>query len=141
LIYRALKTEQGGSSAWKLNSARHAHRSGIGVDAEPAGREGDGEEDYVVGRSRDHRRQRPDHAAMAGCTVTIDEHLNGDISIQYGPYVIAGFELDGERRGRVRKPEKAPASHLPTVTTTATGHVPKSKAAKPRETQTGKITC
>ena len=31
---------------------------------------------------------------LAGCTVTIHEHLNGRISIRYGPHVVGQFEPD-----------------------------------------------
>ena len=30
-------------------------------------------------------------SSLAGCTVTIHEHLNGDISIRYGPHVVGSF--------------------------------------------------
>jgi hypothetical protein len=42
---------------------------------------------------------------LAGCTVTIHEHLTGDISIRYGPRVIGNFRSDGERRGKVESPK------------------------------------
>ena len=37
---------------------------------------------------------------LAGCTVTIHEHLDGTISIRYGPHVIGRFEANGERCGK-----------------------------------------
>jgi hypothetical protein len=40
--------------------------------------------------------------SLAGCTVTIHEHLDGTISIRYGPHVIGQFEADGERRGSAK---------------------------------------
>jgi transposase len=33
---------------------------------------------------------------LAGCTVTIHEHLDGRISIRYGPHVVARFEATGQ---------------------------------------------
>jgi hypothetical protein len=56
---------------------------------------------------------------LAGCTVTIHEHLDGTISIRYGPHVIGRFEANGERRGKVQSPQKPRPSHFPTATTTA----------------------
>jgi transposase len=52
---------------------------------------------------------------LAGCTVTIHEHLNGAISIRYGPHVIGRFGQNGERRGKVES--EKPASHFPTAPT------------------------
>jgi transposase len=46
--------------------------------------------------------------SLAGCTVTIHEHLNGEISIRYGPHVVGRYTADGnqiERRQRQRGPE------------------------------------
>jgi transposase len=34
--------------------------------------------------------------SLAGCTVTIHEHLDGGISIRYGPHVVARFDLLGK---------------------------------------------
>jgi transposase len=66
---------------------------------------------------------------LAGCTVTIHEHLNGDISIRYGPHVIGNFGPDGERRGKVQSPQKQRPSHFPTATATAAGTRAQSRAA------------
>ena len=63
---------------------------------------------------------------LAGCTVTIHEHLDGTLSIRYGPHVIARFEANGERGGKVQSPPKPPPSHFPTATT-ATALSPKLK--------------
>ncbi len=46
--------------------------------------------------------------SLAGCTVTIHEHLNGEISIRYGPHVVGRYTADGnqiERRQRQPSPE------------------------------------
>ena len=42
---------------------------------------------------------------LAGCTVTIHEHLDGRISIRYGPHVVAQFDATGQakRVGASRK--------------------------------------
>lgn len=66
---------------------------------------------------------------LAGCTVTIHEHLNGNISIRYGPHVVAAFDVNGERRGKVESPKRA--SHFPTATaaTAAPSSKPKPQAA------------
>ena len=34
-------------------------------------------------------------SSLAGCTVTIHEHLNGTISIRYGPHVVGRYTADG----------------------------------------------
>jgi len=66
---------------------------------------------------------------LAGCTVTIHEHLTGDISIRYGPHVIGSFRADGQRRGKVESPKTRRASHFPTATTATTGTRVQSTAA------------
>jgi transposase len=44
--------------------------------------------------------------SLAGCTVTIHEHLDGKVSIRYGPHVVGRYEADGrpiakgEHRGK-----------------------------------------
>jgi transposase len=35
-------------------------------------------------------------SSLAGCTVTIHEHLNGTISIRYGPHVVGRYAADGQ---------------------------------------------
>jgi transposase len=68
---------------------------------------------------------------LAGCTVTIHEHLDGTISIRYGPHVIGQFEANGERRGKVQSPPKPRPSHFPTATTaTALSQKRKRQAAR-----------
>jgi transposase len=63
---------------------------------------------------------------LAGCTVTIHEHLDGTVSIRYGPHVVGQFEANGERRGKEESPPKLRPSHFPTATT-ATALSPKLK--------------
>ena len=66
---------------------------------------------------------------LAGCTVIIHEHLNGDISIRYGPHVVGRFDKGGERRGKVESHKQA--SHFPTATaTTVALSKPKNQAAR-----------
>jgi hypothetical protein len=68
---------------------------------------------------------------LAGCTVTIHEHLDGTLSIRYGPHVVGQFEANGERRGKVQSPLKPRSSHFPTATaTTALSLKPKRQAAR-----------
>jgi transposase len=66
---------------------------------------------------------------LAGGTVTIHEHLNGDISIRYGPHIVGSFRPDGERRGKVESPKPRRASHFPTATAATTGPHVRPKAA------------
>ena len=35
--------------------------------------------------------------SLAGCTATIHEHLNGNVSIRYGPHVAGRFNAEGEK--------------------------------------------
>ncbi len=66
---------------------------------------------------------------LAGCTVTIHEHLDGNISIRYGPHVIGRFDENGERRGKAESQKTA--SHFPTApaATAAPAPKPKTRAA------------
>jgi hypothetical protein len=66
---------------------------------------------------------------LAGCTVTIHEHLDGNISIRYGPHVVAAYNADGERRGKAESQKRA--SHFPTATaaTAASSSKPNPQAA------------
>src|SRR5579862_5169712 len=66
---------------------------------------------------------------LAGCTVTIHEHLDGTISIRYGPHVVGQFKANGERRGKVQSPPKPRPSHFPTATA-ATALSPNSKGGR-----------
>jgi len=66
---------------------------------------------------------------LAGCTVTVHEHLDGDISIRYGPHVVARFDKDGERRGKVESPNQASHFSTATAATAASSLKPKPRAA------------
>jgi transposase len=69
-------------------------------------------------------------STLAGCTVTIHEHLEGTVSIRYGPHVIGRYNQNGERRGKVESGKRP--SHFPTATaaTAALSSKPKTKAAR-----------
>jgi len=67
---------------------------------------------------------------LAGCTVTIHEHLDASISIRYGPHVIGRFDANGERGGKVGS--LFSASHFPTATTAMTALLPKPKTRAAR---------
>jgi transposase len=68
---------------------------------------------------------------LAGCTVMIHEHLDGTLSIRFGPHVIGRFEANGERCGKVQSPQKKRPSHFSTATTaTALPLKPKRQAAR-----------
>ena len=69
---------------------------------------------------------------LAGCTVTIHEHLDATVSIRYGPHVIGRFSDNGERRGKVESPQKPRPSHFPTATTAAAALAPKPKTRAAR---------
>ena len=65
--------------------------------------------------------------SLAGCTVTIHEHLDGNISVRYGPHVVGRFSKNGERRGKVESPQRRRASHFPTAPAATTAPAPKPK--------------
>ena len=70
----------------------------------------------IAARSWQLDKSRFRHS-LAGCTVTIHEHLDATISIRYGPHVVGRFEANGERGGKVESPRKQRPSHFPTATT------------------------
>jgi transposase len=67
---------------------------------------------------------------LAGCTVTIHEHLDGNISIRYGPHVIGRFSENGERRGKVESGKTASHFSTATAATAASSPKPKTPAAR-----------
>lgn len=69
----------------------------------------------IAARSWQIDKSRFRHS-LAGCTVTIHEHLDRTISIRWGPHVIGRFEENGERRGKVESPPKPRASDFSTAT-------------------------
>ena len=45
-------------------------------------------------------------SSLAGCTVTIHEHLDGTVSIRYGPHVVGRYTAQGEsRKAQASSPE------------------------------------
>lgn len=48
-------------------------------------------------------------SSLAGCSVTIHEHLNEEISIRYGPHVLGRYTADGSPIRRT-SPQRAPES-------------------------------
>ena len=81
-------------------------------------------------------------ATLAGCTVTLHQHLDGTLSLRYGPHCVGRYNAEGlpwissdqreavqkPRRGKVAKqtfpprleiPPKARDSHFPTAATAA----------------------
>jgi len=96
-------------------------------------------------------------STLAGTTVTIHEHLSGEVSIRFGPHVVGRFTAQGEavtgkqeRRGKggrmesgenqkqVSSPSHTPLgiahktrdSHFPTAPTTVRVFKPKKRAAR-----------
>jgi transposase len=46
--------------------------------------------------------------SLAGCTVTIHEHLDGSVSIRYGPHVVGRYTATGEiRQASAKKPPES----------------------------------
>ena len=104
----------------------------------------------------------PFRCSLAGCTVTVCEHLNGTVSIRWGPHTLGWFDAEGKliaktnqkRRGKGGSMEagenqkqvstgshtpleispKARDSHFPTAPTTASV-LPKGKAKAKTKTQ------
>ena len=78
---------------------------------------------------------------LAGCTVTIHEHLNGTVSVRYGPHLVGRFTANGaplsaektkKRRGcgKVGIPPTTRDSHFPTATTTTIPSLSKRRTSK-----------
>jgi len=44
-------------------------------------------------------------SSLAGCTVTIHEHLDGAVSIRYGPHVVGRYTADGNPQRATPQPE------------------------------------
>ena len=68
---------------------------------------------------------------LTGCSVTVHQHLNGELSLSYGPHTLGRYTAQGEAitapaaRRTVEKTAAAPprktlrVSHFPTVSTAA----------------------
>jgi hypothetical protein len=71
-------------------------------------------------------------ATLAGCTVTIHEHLDHSISIRYGPHVVGRYGADGKALRRpFSKPNRKQANPLR----------PAEGERWERSSETGQITC
>ena len=58
-----------------------------------------GKDNTVAIKDRDWQLEKSQfRSSLAGCTVTIHEHLDGNVSIRYGPHVVGRFTGDGEKR-------------------------------------------
>jgi hypothetical protein len=79
--------------------------------------------------------------SLAGCTVTIHEHLNGTVSVRYGPHLVGRFAANGATlsAAKTKKPrgcgklgisQTTRDSHFPTATTTTIPSLSKGKTAK-----------
>lgn len=79
---------------------------------------------------------------LAGCNVTVHQHLNGTITLSYGPHRLGSYTSQGEslvktsatsadvektRRGKVKKPTFPPRLEIPQ--TTRDSHFPTAAAA------------
>jgi transposase len=78
---------------------------------------------------------------LAGCTVTIHEHLDGTVSMRYGPHVVGRFSVNGAALrdqatkktkgcGKVKISPTPRDSHFPTATTTTIPSLSKGKTSK-----------
>ena len=99
-------------------------------------------------------------SSLAGCTVTIHEHLNGDISIRYGPHVVGRFPAataltKAESRGKgepvetVENPKRVSHgshrlleipkrdSHFPTAPTNPPSRPPTKTRSRPSASRRG----
>jgi transposase len=79
--------------------------------------------------------------SLAGCTVTIHEHLNGTVSVRYGPHLVGRFAANGaplstEKTkkprgcGKVEISQTARDSHFPTATTTTIPSLSRRRISK-----------
>jgi len=59
-----------------------------------------GDRSWQIGKSRFRN-------TLAGCTVTIHEHLDETVSIRFGPHTVGQFNAEGEPVGPVTKRERA----------------------------------
>jgi len=94
-------------------------------------------------------------ASLAGCTVTVHQHLDGSISLTHGPHRLGRYSAQGEtwaadkkparravektRAGKVQKPTFPPRLEIPH--TPRDSHFPTAPTAAGPLTQTGQVTC
>jgi transposase len=90
----------------------------------------------AIGERRWQLEQSRFRHTLAGCSVAIHEHLDGTVSVRWGPHVVGRFTKDGTplSSGKTKKPkgcgkveisQTTRDSHFPTATTTR----PSRKAA------------
>lgn len=92
-------------------------------------------------------------SSLAGCTVTIHEHLDGAVSIRYGPHVVGRYTATGQARPAIQaQPQEGrgkdgpmetvenhkPVSHRPLENspTPRVSHFPTAPTARPSPLQT-----
>src|SRR6266571_4918578 len=94
-------------------------------------------------------------ASLAGCTVTVHQHLDGSISLTHGPHRLGRYSAQGEtwaadkkparravektRAGKVQKPTFPPRLEIPQKPRDS--HFPTAPTAAGSLTQTGHVTC
>ena len=94
-------------------------------------------------------------ASLAGCTVTVHQHLDGSISLTHGPHRLGRYSAQGEtwaadkkparravektRAGNVQKPTFPPRLEIPQKPRDS--HFPTAPTAAGSLTQTGHVTC
>jgi len=92
---------------------------------------------------------------LAGCSVTVHQHLDGTFSLTHGPHRLGRYDAQGRalvdnktrreravekpRGGKVIKPTFPPRLEIPQKTRDS--HFPTAPTAAGRSTQTGHITC
>src|SRR5881392_2447434 len=94
-------------------------------------------------------------ASLAGCTVTVHQHLDGSISLTHGPHRLGRYSAQGEawaadkkparravkktRGGKVKNPTFPPRLEIPQKPRDS--HFPTAPTAAGSLTQTGHVTC
>src|SRR2546429_7943698 len=94
-------------------------------------------------------------ASLAGCTVTVHQHLDGSISLAHGPHRLGRYSAQGEawaadtkparravektRGGKVKNPTFPPRLEIPQKPRDS--HFPTAPTAAGSLTQTGHVTC
>jgi transposase len=97
----------------------------------------------------------PWRGSLAGCTVTVHQHLDGTISLTHGPHRLGRYDAQGgalaedkmqrgravekPRGGKVQKPTFPPRLEIPQRARDS--HFPTASTAAGRLTQTGQLTC
>jgi transposase len=75
----------------------------------------DNDNTVAIGEGRRQLDKTPYRHTLAGCRVTIHEHLDGTVSVRWGPHIVGRFDAEGrsleaaagKRRGRTSKAEQA----------------------------------